>query len=146
MVETRRLLAVFVLGLLVGVAATTAAGLGFQQSLGVEVPSASVSGDCGSTTEGTGWAAQVPNEGYATILLNRTIAGPVANATLDGEADFRLTIRTAGTGSGCHYEAAVTLPDEFDSLTVVHDDRTVLTIRNEEGQSARFWRLNDTAT
>jgi len=142
MAETRRLLAVFLIGLLVGVAATTAAGLGFQRGLGVSVPSMSVTSSCGEPTDGTGWAAQVPSEGYETVLLNRSIDGPVANTTLSGEGAYRLTIMTERTEPGCQYQAAVTLPEMFDSLTVVHDGREVLTVRNREDTNARFWPLN----
>jgi hypothetical protein len=145
MAETRRLLAVFLIGLLVGVAATTAVSLGFQQSLSVSVPSVSVDSDCGPAGDETGWAAQVPNRGHQTVLLNRSITGPVANSTLDGEMDFRLSIMTAGSQEGCHYEAAVTLPDTFGSLTVVHDGREVFRLQNEGTGSTRFWRLNESA-
>jgi len=142
MTETRRILAVFLIGLLVGVAATTAAGLGFQRGLGVSVPSVSVTSGCGEPTETTGWAAQVPNQGYETVLLNRTIAGPIANTTLSGEVDYRLTIMTERPADGCRYDAAITLPDTYDSLTVVHDGQTVLTIRNGDDTTARFWPLD----
>jgi hypothetical protein len=145
MAEPRRLLAVFLIGLLVGVAATTAVSLGFQQSLSVSVPSVSVDGDCDSAGDGTGWAAQVPNRGHQTVLLNRSISGPVANRSLDGEMDFRLTIGTEGAREGCHYEAAVTLPDTFDSLTVAHDGREVFRVQNDGTGSTRFWRLNESA-
>lgn len=145
MAETRRLLAVFLIGLLVGIAATTAVSLGFQQSLSVSVPSVSVDSGCESAGDGTGWAAQVPNRGHQTILLNRSISGPVANSSLDGEVDFRLTLMTAGSQEGCQYEAAVTLPDTFDSLTVVHDGREVFRVQNDGGGSTRFWRLNESA-
>jgi len=145
MAETRRLLAVFLVGLLVGVAATAAAGLGFQQSLSVSVPSVSVTSGCGEPTDATGWAAKVPNQGYETVLLNRSIEGPIANTTLTGEGDYRLTLMTERVEPGCHYEAALTLPNEFDSLTVVHDDREVVSIRNREDTNARFWRLNESA-
>lgn len=145
MAETRRLLAVFLIGLLVGVAATTAVSLGFQQSLSVSIPSVTVSDDCDSNAPETGWAAQVPEQGHQTVLLNRSISGPVANSTLDGETDFRLTIMTAGSQEGCHYEAAVTLPDTFDSLTVAHDGREVFRVQNDGAGSTRFWRLNESA-
>lgn len=143
MVETRRLLAVFLIGLLVGVAVTTAAGLGFQRSLGVSVPSVSVTSDCGDSTKDTGWAAQVPNQGYEMVLLNRSIGGPIANSTLTGESDYRLTLMTERARPGCQYEASVRLPNEFDSLTVVHDGQEVLSVQNREGENTRFWRLND---
>lgn len=145
MAETRRFLAVFLIGLLVGVAVTTAAGLGFQRGLGVSVPSMSVTSGCGEPTDTTGWAAQVPNQGYETVLLNRSIDGPIANTTLSGEGDYRLTIMTERTEPGCQYQAAVTLPERFGSLTVVHDDREVLTVRNTDGSGARFWAINDSA-
>ncbi|QGA83272.1 hypothetical protein [Halomicrobium sp. LC1Hm] len=145
MVETRRLVAVFLIGLLVGVAATTAVSLGFQQSLSVSVPSASVSGNCNSTADVSGWAAQVPNRGHQTILLNQTISGPVESSSLEGDIDFRLTIDTNSSASDCRYEAVLTLPDNFDSLTVLHDERAVLRIQNRGDGTSRFWRLNESA-
>lgn len=145
MAETRRLLAVFAVGLLVGVAATVAAGLGFQQSMSVSVPSVTVTDECGDGGESTGWAAQVPNQGYNTVLLNNSIAGPVANSTLEhSEGEYRLLLGTESSADGCHYDAAMSLPTGFESVTVVHDGRDVLTITNRMDASARFWRLNGT--
>jgi len=143
MATTRRLLAVFLVGLLIGIAATTAAGLGFQRSMGVSVPSVSVSSDCGTPTNATGWAARVPNNGYQTVLLNHSISGPIANASLDdGAGEFRLTITTEAGRSGCHYDAAIAVPTGFDTVVVVHDGEEIVTVPNREGTNTRFWPLD----
>jgi hypothetical protein len=151
-------LSTFFGGLLVGVVATflvmqvTAA-----PTVGVTVPSHSTSAGTGCLTgdEPPAWVGQIHDRDHASVYLGNysfTHDAPSVrvetNLTEVGTGDWRFTMTTVPEENGesaredCQprttFNAAMALPADFRTLTIVHDGEQVARVENRNSATFRY--------
>ncbi|GKZ13952.1 hypothetical protein [Haladaptatus sp. T7] len=173
MTSRRVLVGTLTLGLVVGLVVGSAGSSLFESPAGarngVEIPSESLvtatGTGCSATVDTGGWVGQQPIHDVMAVSFNDTIAHEATvidvNATLESGADgdYFLRIETspdpatsAKKGSppdDCQpqttIDAAVTVPRDYDTITVVIDGETVTTVENDGSSFARYRPVNGTA-
>lgn len=165
------LVAVFVAGLVVApVASSVLLGNGAGTNLADVDPadppmSVSMASDCADqhTRNASGWLVETGIEDGLSITFNQTYAGDSdADVTLNsspatqrytlllttGEnADSEQRAKKQGTPPGdcwsaTSVQAAVTLPQNYSTFTVVHNGETVVQVHNTPETMTRVWKLD----
>ncbi|AZH26040.1 hypothetical protein [Haloplanus aerogenes] len=160
--DTRLALAVgLVVGLIVGAAGGAAAGAALIPTQSVSSPSFSTSAGtgCVSNPATGGWVGQVPNGETRTVALNFTFTHDVtdvnvrANLTEPSPGHYRFTVEVA-PGDGAKgqppadctprttFDALVSLPGDFRTVTVVLDGAVVTQVEHPEDSFATFRTLS----
>ncbi|WP_423745834.1 hypothetical protein V5735_07740 (plasmid) [Haladaptatus sp. SPP-AMP-3] len=157
-----------VVGLVLGSAGSSLFSFPANARNGVEIPSESLvtatGTGCSATVDTGGWVGQQPIHDVVAVSFNDTIAHEATaidvNATLDSGADgdYFLRIDTSpdhaasakkGSPDDCQprttIDAAVTVPRDYDTITVVIDGETVTTVENDGSSFARYRPVNGTA-
>lgn len=162
------LVAGVVIGLVVGSAGSSLFGTPADAS-DASIPSESLvtatGTNCSATVDAGGWVGQQPIHDVMAVSFNYTIVHDATaidvNASLEPSAngDYFLRIETspdrdasAKKGSapeGCQprttIDASVTVPRDYDTITVVIDGEQVTTIENTDSSFARYRQLNETS-
>ncbi len=119
---------------------------------------------CVDQTESQNWVGQQPIHDVMSVSLNYTVTHEASiadvNATLEPTAngDYFLRIETgsdraasakkgtppADCQPGTHIDAAVTVPRDYNSITVVVDRQTVTTIEGYDSSFARYRTIHTT--
>ena len=159
--STLTLVAVFVVGLLIGGAAVAGVGTTLPTDE-TRSPTASMTTSTGTVPENAtlpaSWIAQVPASDESMVVLNYTytheassldhriavgetapgeyVVNVSATPVDDGKAD-----PPAGQVSRTHVEAVASLPSDYDAVTVRFDGRDLATLSNP-GSSIEFHPVN----
>lgn len=158
MPSTKRIaLIAFVVGLALGgglVATVTPTDSG---AIDPERPPHTIASGTGCVGDPGGWAGVTAAERGRTVAVNLTVAHAPEEATEtrfthagDGRYLFALTTTDDGKAgspdcrTGTTTELVATLPNDFESVTVVRDGETLATVENPEDGLA-FRTLNATA-
>ena len=160
--DTRLALAVgLVVGLLVGAVGGAAAGSALVPTQSISSPSFSTSTGTGCVSDPAtgGWVGQVPSGGTRTVALNLTFTHDVTdvivrpNLTETSPGHYRFTVEVApGDGAtgqppaDCtprtKFDALVSLPGDFRTVTVVLDGAVVTQVEHPEDSFATFRTLS----
>lgn len=160
--DTRLALAVgLVVGLLVGAAVGAGAGTALVPAQTVSSPSFSTSAGAGCVSDPAtgGWVGQVPSGETRTLPLNLTFTHDEtdvttrANLTESSPGQYRFTVlvvpgdETKGQApEGCtprtEFDALLSLPGDYQTLTVVLDGTVVTRVENPEHSFASFRTLS----
>jgi hypothetical protein len=160
--DTRLALAVgLVVGLLVGAAVGAGAGTALVPAQTVSSPSFSTSAGTGCVSDPAtgGWVGQVPSGETRTLPLNLTFTHDEtdvttrANLTESSPGQYRFTVsvvsgdETKGQApEGCtprtEFDALLSLPGDYQTLTVVLDGTVVTRVENPERSFASFRTLS----
>jgi hypothetical protein len=150
-------LSTFAGGLLVGALATALVlGTLVVPTAGVSVPSHSTSAGTGCLTgeEPRAWVGQAPSLDHVSVYLgNYSFTHDASsvrietNLTAVGSGDWRFTMTTVPddgkpASEDCRprttFDAAMALPSDFRTLTVVHDGERVASVENRERARFRY--------
>jgi hypothetical protein len=158
-----------VIGLVVGSGGSSLVGLSTNTMDGGEIPSESLvtatGSGCSATVDAGGWVGQQPIHDVMAVSFNYTVAHETTaidvNASLEPSpnGDYFLRIETspdrevsAKKGSApedCQprttIDAAMTVPRDYDTITVVVDGERVAAIENTDSSFARYRSLNGTS-
>jgi hypothetical protein len=148
-------------GLLVGAAVGAAAGIALGPSQTVSSPSFSTSSGTGCVSDPAtgGWVGQVPDVETHTVAFNLTFTHdladvtPRANLTQSSPGHYRFTVAVApGDGTkeqppaDCtpqtEFDAVLSLPGDYRTLTVVLDGTVVTRVENTDHSFASFRTLS----
>lgn len=155
-----------VIGLVIGSAGPSLFGLaGAGASTPTESLSFSSGTGCGPAPQSTGWVGQQPIHDVMAVSFNYTVAHETTavdvNASLDPSAngDYFLRIETSPDRAasakkgpapeGCQprttIDASMTVPRDYDTITVVVDGERVTTIENTDSSFARYRPVHGTS-
>jgi len=160
--DTRLALAVgLVVGLVVGAAGGAAAGAALVPTQSVSSPSFSTSTGTGCVSNPTtgGWVGQVPNGETRTVALNFTFTHDVtdvnvrANLTEPSPGHYRFTVEVAPDDGAkgqppadctprTTFDALLSLPGDYRTVTVVLDGAVVTQVEHPEDSFASFRTLS----
>ena len=155
------LVAVFVVGLLIGGAAVAGVGATIPTDE-TRSPTASMTTSTGVVAENAtlsaSWIAQVPGRDDSAVVLNYTYTHEAPSLdhriaveeTAPGEYVVNVSVTPANDGkadppagqiSHTHVEAVASLPSDYDTVTVRFDGRDLTTLSNP-GSSVEFRSVN----